>query len=248
MTAASPLVLRTIAFGEQQPGVWGAVWSIEAASFVVLADGFDVIVAAAALAGDEPTSDWTLRGDGFELTLAGELEMYLAESNGSQRFDQVCRVVGRFRLDAEEHEVSCLGYRGVQVLDSDLDRLDSLRGLATVFETGEALGLIAARPRRAKGHGADAVSAAVLEPDGAVVVEDPRLSTTYSHDGRPSRAALELWIGDQQGEHQLRRAAGEALGPRAIGSLGDLVASADLFRWHSRGADGIGVYLLARRG
>jgi hypothetical protein len=248
VTAASTPVLRTVAFGEQKPGVWGAVWSIGEASFVALGEGQNVTVASAALDGVDPAGDWMLRTDGIDLTFSGDPEMSVAENTGSARFDQVCRVIGRFRAGDEKCEVSCVGVRGARALDADLDRSDSLRGVSAVFENGEAIGVVAVRPRRAKGHGADAVSATVLELDGPVLSEDPRLSTTYTHDGRPNRASLELWIGQEQDDQRLRRAAGEALGPRASGSLGALRASADLFRWHSRGVVGIGVYLLARHG
>ncbi len=246
--AASPPVLRTIAFAEQKPGAWGAVWSLGGASFVALADGPNVTVGSAALEGADPASDWTVRADGIDLTISGDPEMAVAPEDGTERFDQLCRVSGRFRSGEAESDVGCLGLRGTRVLDRDLERTDSIRGIGAVFENGDGIGLVAVRPRRAKGHGADAVSAAVLEADGPVDVDDPRLSTTYSHDGRPSRASLELWIGEIVGEQRVRRATGEALGPRASGSLSALHLSADLFRWHSRGAEGIGVYLLARQG
>lgn len=244
MTAGSPPVLRTVAFAEQDPGVWGAVWSLVGAPFVLLGSGSSVVATAAQLDGAEPASDWTVRGEELDLTLSGDLEHVLSV-NG--RFDQACRASGRFRLGGEELEVDCAGYRGARASDGELDRFDSIRGVAAMFENGEAIGLIAVRPRRAKGHGADAVTAALLAPEAAVAVEDPRLSTTYATDGRPARASLELWIGREEGEQQrLRRASGEALGPSATGGLGDLQATGELFRWHSRGETGVGVYLLAR--
>ncbi|HEY6399269.1 MAG TPA: hypothetical protein VIX82_17635, partial [Solirubrobacteraceae bacterium] len=66
-------------------------------------------------------------------------------------------------------------------------------------------------------------------------------------DGHPTKATLELWVADEHGEHRVRRASGEALGAHATGSLGALLARVDLFGWHSRDKDGVGVYLLARR-
>jgi hypothetical protein len=45
----------------------------------------------------------------------------------------------------------------------------------------------------------------------------------------------------------LRRASGEAVGARASASSGDLELQAELFRWHSGGRDGTGLYLLVSR-
>jgi hypothetical protein len=248
VTAGSTSALRIVAFGEQEPGAWGAVWSLGGASIVALGDGSNVTVGSAALEGKDRASDWTLRADGIDLTISGDPEMYVAPDDGTERFDQLCRVTGRFRSGEAERDISCLAFRGARVLDRDLERTDSIRGIGAVFENGDGIGLVAVRPARAKGHGSDAVSAAVLEAGGPMDVEDPRLSTTYAHDGRPSRASLELWIGEIEDEQRVRRATGEALGPRASGSRSALQFSADLFRWHSRGAEGIGVYLLARLG
>jgi hypothetical protein len=73
---------------------------------------------------------------------------------------------------------------------------------------------------------------------------DPRLSTTYDGDGDPTRATVELWISDGEREYP-RRAAGEAAGP-ALTLVSDGVTLAVLpLRYHSRGSDGAGIYLLA---
>jgi len=64
VTAGSAPDIRTVTFGEQEPGVWGAVWSLRGASFAVLGSGPDVAVAAGELAGSVPDSDWTLEADG----------------------------------------------------------------------------------------------------------------------------------------------------------------------------------------
>ena len=237
--SAPGALLRTVVFGESPPGAWGAVFSLQGSSFAALGDGSSAVAGSAAVVGDDPELAWTLSGDDFDLTVESVPDLAVVGPDG---FDQLCTVRGRHR----ERELRCPGYRSARTWEQELGDLDSLRAVAMVFDNDYGIGLIASRPRRAKGHSADSVSAAVLEPEGPAPVQDPRLTTTYSGDGRPVRAALELWIGDQQGEQRLRRAAGEALGPQARGALAELAASCGLFAWHSRGVDGIGVYLLVR--
>jgi hypothetical protein len=90
------------------------------------------------------------------------------------------------------------------------------------------------------------VTAAVLDPQGTAAVADPRFSTTYTAAGKPLRASFELWLGQAEEEFP-RRAAGEAVGPAASLHVAGMDVRAALFRWHSRGLDGAGVYILARR-
>jgi hypothetical protein len=246
VTADSP-VLRTCAFGDPSLGVWGAVWAPESLgdAFVALGDGADAVSVEAALEGADPLADWVLAGDAAQLTLSGASD--LVTDCDRAGFDQLCRVSGWIEPAGSRHELICVGYRASRDLDEPLDRCDSIRAVAALFEPDEAIGLLSVRPWRAKGHEADAINAALIEQEVAVIVDDPRLSTTYTDDGRPMRAALELWVKDEQGEARLRRAAGEALGAHATGAIGDLLARAELFAWHSRGRDGIGAYLLAQR-
>jgi hypothetical protein len=258
VTAASP-VLWTCAFCDPSSRVWGSVWALAASTgaraarvggadaFVVLGAGSDPAVVSATLEAANSDSDWELDGDDVHLTFSGASDTAAASDGGPLGFDQLCRATGRFGLAGTQHELSCLGYRAAREIGDPLDGYGSIRAVAALFEPGEGIGLLAVRPRRAKGHEADAINAAILEHDSVVLVDDPRLSTTYADDGHPTRAALELWLEDEQGEHRLMRAAGEALGSHATGALADLQARVDLFGWHSRGRDGIGVYLLAER-
>jgi len=116
--------------------------------------------------------------------------------------------------------------------------------------------LLTLRPRKSRGHEADLVAAAVLEPESAPRVTDPRLSTTYDAAGLPARVGLELWFEtddtdeepEEETERQFpRRAAGEAVGPGIDWEVAGFKLHAALLRWHSRGSDGTGVYLLGQR-
>ncbi len=248
MTAGSA-VLRTCAFFDASTFVWGAVWALDAPgeAFIALGYGTGATTVEAALDGAGSGADWVLTGDGVQLTLSGASEPAVARDGERAGFDQLCSVTGRIDLSGGWPEVTCTGYRGVRDLGEPLDRCDSIRAVVALFEPDEAIALLAVRPRRAKGHEADAINATLFDPEGAVVVDDPRLSTTYADDGRPTRVTLELWVRDEQGEDRLRRAAGEASGVHATGTIGDLMARAEQFAWHSRGRDGFGVYLLAQR-
>jgi hypothetical protein len=90
------------------------------------------------------------------------------------------------------------------------------------------------------------ITAAVIDPESAGAVADPRFSTTYDRGGAPIRSSFELWLGRAEDEYP-RRAAGEAVGPRAAHRDGGIDVQASLFRWHSRAREGAGVYILARR-
>jgi hypothetical protein len=85
----------------------------------------------------------------------------------------------------------------------------------------------------------------VFDSDAPHAINDPRLSTTYTAAGRPLRAGVELWLGDDEDQQYSRRALGEAAGPGATGRAGRFEVRAQPFRWQSRGRDGAGVYLLA---
>jgi hypothetical protein len=165
-------------------------------------------------------------------------------------YEQLCRITGRFELDGAEHSLDCLGMRTWWSAPIELERYESIRAVASwFFEPDEGLGLVAFRQRKARSHDGDAVAAALISPDGATAVEDPRLSTTYEGEGWPVRAGLELWLpGEEDPEQQYpRRASGEAIGPRVQASAGGFEVRAEPFRWHSRGRAGAGIYILARR-
>ena len=157
------------------------------------------------------------------------------------------------RSGDQERAVDLLGWRAESTLAVGEGRLGSLRQVCAWFDPDEGVALLALRPDKARGQDADVISAAVREPRLTGPISDPRLSTTYDDDGRPTRAGLELWIGaetsseedGEQAERQYpRRLSGEALGARVDWAVDGLALHAALFRWHSRDRDGAGVYLL----
>lgn len=251
MTIAPAGLLRTVTFGTLDGGPWGAVWCSGSPVILVsaAADQRPGAIAGATVDGSEATSDWQLAGDGVELLVTGEGEAAeLGDIDGDAvGFDQLCRVRGRASIAGSELTIDCLGLRGARH-ELDVPGIDSVRRVtAWWLDPDGGIALVAVRPRKAKGHGRDEISAAVLDAGGATVVADPRLSTTYGADGAPARAGLELWLdGEEEGQQYPRRAAGESVSAGTRVAEAGIELWAELFRWHSRGRDGAGVYLLAR--
>jgi hypothetical protein len=129
----------------------------------------------------------------------------------------------------------------------NLDRFESVRDVSAWFEPADGLALVAMRPRKARGQDSDLITAVLLDPEKPPAIVDPRLSTTYTAEGRPVRAGVELWLGEEEEEQYARRVTGEAIGEGAAAVIHRFEVRAQPFRWHSRGRDGAGLYVLARR-
>jgi hypothetical protein len=243
---------RTLAFGDLDMGPWGVAWIPPQGGGLVTIGargGASSTIAVSGLEGSDPASEWTLSGEGVALSVAPEsgpavLVFGDADLDG---FDQLCRVRGRFEIDGTSHVIDCLGRRGTR---SEATKAESIRELAAWFGDDEGLALVSIRGRRAGGHDADAISAALFEEGQPVSVADPRLSTTYTASGAPASAGLELWLEESGSEEPetayARRAAGEAVGQSWTGEQDGLELHVELFRWHMRGREGTGVYQLIR--
>jgi hypothetical protein len=108
---------------------------------------------------------------------------------------------------------------------------------------GHGVAMTAEREQRAAGHDAGARWGALLTPEAAVEVADPRLSTTYDGVGRQRRAGLELWLDEDPPIP--RRAAGTLLCGSSL-ELGQLRLDCSFMRWTMDGAEGIGRYDILR--
>lgn len=253
MSPTATAGIRTLAFGHLDAGLWGCVWAGEQPVAVI--GGLDETSSPhsgpVTIDGSSENEDWRIAGrdwgsagDRLELVVTGASAP--ASAGSLPGFEQLCRVTGRYALGTSEHAVDCLGLRALRD-PLDLGRLDSMRVLFAWFEPDEGLSLTALRPRGARGHDADTVAATVFDPEGPTAVEDPRLSTTYGRDGLPVHAGMELWLAaDGEGEQYPRRAAGDALGASVRLRHAGLELGASPLRWHSRGQEGAGVYLLVR--
>jgi hypothetical protein len=249
--------LHWLAFGDLDAGVWGLAWvpGEDDRGSVALGAGADTSVVRAELQAGGSGDQWGLHGEGLELTIsaAGEDVSVDGSAPKLEGFDQLARAKGSFLLDGAEHAVDSLAWRAALRGLPEPDGLASQRLLAAWFEPAGGLAALALRPRKARGQEGDLVSAALFESGRPLPVSDPRLSTTYTGDGVPARAGVELWVseageGEQEAGEHPHRAAGEALGPRVVWSDGELELAAQPFRWHAHGQDGAGVYLLGQSG
>jgi hypothetical protein len=255
MTTGSPAALRTFAFGDLDTGLWGVAVASETACGASFADPLGVHAG-----GIE--EQWTLSGAGVELEFTpttGAAGLHPA-SAGVDGFVQLCRVEGGLHRDGSEHDIACFGARATIALPSATT--SSARAAAAWFGPADGFALVALRPARAKGHDADALACALFEDGESPSVEEPRFSTTYTSSGIPRRAGLELWLAAEDGDegeaedtgaheeggdrrvYYPRRVAGETVGDGARFDVGGLAARAELFRWHGRGREGAGVYVL----
>lgn len=246
---------RTLSFGVlQNGGVWGSAWSFDEGhvGFSLLGDGTHVLALqpAAAINVSDDLGSWELSGQGVELRSLPQGEQ--APVPGG--VDQLTRVQGRLGLFGAQRDVDCLGRRGTRERVV-LEEFESVRDVAAWFEPDQGLAVLAARPRGASSHGDDVLSASAFEEGHSLSVAEPRLSTTYLADGLPARASFELWLepsaepeeeGEETQEPRPRRAAGEAIGPQGSYEIDGFGVHAALFRFHSRGRQGVGVYVLAR--
>ena len=208
--------------------------------------------------GDGESEPWRLEGDQLSLlfTPAGPAADGSTEDGSIHSLDQLCAVSGTVTLDGSTHEVDCAGWRATLEGDVELSALDSFRQTSGWFEPGDGFALVALRPRRARGHDSDLVTAAVLDPEPSARIEDPRLSTTYDDAGLPRRVGLELWFELEASEPEPdpeaeppphRRAAAEAFGAALEWETAEFKLHAARLRWHSRGSHGVGIYLLGHR-
>lgn len=241
MSERQPVEIRTFAFGGPDAELIGtaSVWdggSCSSFGTPAHAEGYDF------------EDEWRLTGAGFELTFApaGEVAGLELPEAGIRSRHQLCHVRGTVLDGGREQVVDCSGQRSRRQGALDGKRFNALRAVSGWFESDTGVALIAARPRRSRGHDADVLSAVLFE-DGTVPVPvaEPRLSSTYTAGGALMRVGLELWCGEEDDQYA-RRAAGESLGRAAVSD--DPPLRSELLRWHMRGREGIGVYDLLSTG
>jgi hypothetical protein len=253
-------VIRTLAFAELDTPSLGVAWIPDdgAAALIALRVGPDARVATGRLNDGARSEPWRIDGDGVSLLFspAGPAAHGGPPDARVASVDQLCEVTGSVLVDGAERSISCIGSRASLEAGFDLASIESFRQTAGWFSAADGLSLLSYRPAKSKGQDADLVAATVLEPE-APPIADPRLSTTYNAAGLPARVGLELWFepedsgedsgGDEQ-RHFPRRAAAEPVGEPIEWEVADFRLHAAMLRWHSRGNNGAGMYLLGQRG
>ncbi len=173
----------------------------------------------------------------------------VAHAGGMAGYEQPCRVRGQATVAGEQITVDGLGQRGRSWGSPDWERLTIARTLSAWLDDDLAVSLTAIRPADASDHGAELVSAVVLEREErsgaprATTVLDARLSTTSDADGHSLSAGLELWV-DEDGD--ARRAAGHVLCGTTL-DLGRLRLDCSFLAWQMEGRAGFGRYDVLRR-
>jgi hypothetical protein len=257
--------LRWLAFGDRAGAVWGLAWipGDNGHGHAALGTGIDSWVVDAELEGSDAGEQWRLRARGLELAISSGGDVLDADGDGLEGFAQLADASGNFTLDGAQHAVEARAWRAALRGLPASGELDSVRLLAGWFGDDEALALLALRPGRARGHEDDVVTAALVERGKPRSVSDRRLSTTYTGEGVPSRAGVELWVSEPAeepgtagelgtaeepgtAEERAHRVAGEAAGAGATWTEGTLELGVEPFRWHSHDRDGTGVFLLGR--
>jgi hypothetical protein len=176
-------------------------------------------------------------------TSAGDLEVSVV--------GQTCRVSGVLTAAGQPVSVDAIGH--VALLRGHAKRPHVLlrRDLGVWIPDGVSLAVLAERPRKARGHDGERVSAILVEvdPPHALALDDARLSTTYDEHGGLLRAGLELW--PTPDADYARRAAGElacttSLTTPASSSWGDARWDVAFLDWRMDGQSGIGPYSILR--
>lgn len=215
----------------------------------------DVRAAGVRMTVVAPLQSWALayEGTGGALDLRFEAcsapaeldgESALGRAGGMRGYEHLCRVTGTVREGGRTRQVRCLGQRGQLWGSPDAARIALSRSLSAWLGEDRALTLTAVRPAKAKGHFDELLAGFVFEAGKPVVIDDPRLSTTYDAEQRQRRAGLELWM-DEEADHA-RRMAGEVLCGTSV-DLGEQRLDSAFFAWRMEGREGVGRYDVLRR-
>lgn len=193
--------------------------------------------------GDDGGFDLRFTALGPPAEIGGEA--LAASAAGLNGYEQLCRVRGSARCGERRLQVDCLGQRGHQWGAPDWERIALARTISAWFTDGPSVALATMRPAGEVTHADELIGAALLDGDGATVIEEPLLSTTFDGDGRQRRASLELWEARDEPSYP-HRAAGEAVCGTTL-DLGRLRLECAFFRWRMEGCEGVGRYDVLRR-
>ena len=226
----------TFAFGDPGADVYGSAWP---GLVVLFADGEPAAVAQ----GDVAVEDASVRFDHGEYGFALTFEAAGPPASLEGADVQLCHVYGTARVGGETRPIRGLGQRDRTVESPDWDRIVATRSVAAWLEDGSAVALRSVRPA-GEDYDGEATWAALLGPAGSLLVDKPRLSTTYDDGDRQRRAGLELWVGAD--DAYPRRVSGEVLCGATL-DLDELRLDSAFLRWHMDGLTGIGRYDILRR-
>ncbi len=182
-------------------------------------------------------------GEGFRAELEGKLALRFEPIAEAAALGPVTAHLCAVEGEVAGRELSCLGTVGETAGAPQWQQLDALRSISATFDSEHALLALARRPRGARGHDEELVSAWLLDAGQPVVAEEARISTVYDGAGRQRSAGLELWLAD---EDLPRRCAGAVTAGSSL-ELDGLDVHAAVFHWAMNGREGAGAYELWAR-
>jgi hypothetical protein len=182
-------------------------------------------------------------GSGFRARCGPDLELEFEPFSEPAELGGASARVARVRGRAAGRELECLGTVGETREPPAWSELDAVRLVTAVFDEEHAVLAAARRPRGAKGHGQELVTAHLLAGAEMLAVEDARLSTVYDAQGRQRSVGLELWL---PGEDFPRRASGSVRAGLTL-ALEGLRVDAGAVGWRMEGRDGAGSYEITVR-
>ena len=247
------VAVGAVAGGEEQASALAVAFAGRE-TLGAIAEAGPAASAALSATTDAPLERWTLRGTGeltFELTFEALTEpaeyggrQAVVKAGGMEGYEQLCRVRGTVTVDGRERPVRGLGQRGHSWGNPDWDKITLTRSIGAWLDDGTGVALSTVRSVKADHHADEAMWAALYEPEHALAVEEPRLSTTTDEAGRQIRAGLELWV-DKDADYPFR-GAGEVLTGSTL-ELGALRLDVAFFPWYLEGRPGVGRYDVIRR-
>ena len=182
-------------------------------------------------------------GGGWTARLEGRLDLELEPVAPEADLGGVAATVCRVRGEVAGTGVECLGTVAETRELPAWEDLDALRTISALADDQHALVALARRPRGARGHDEEVVTARLLDEGRLLEVEDARVSTVYDGNGRQRSAGLELWIPD---EEFARRGSGLVVAGSSL-DLDGIHVHAAIFRWRLDGRDATGAYELMVR-
>jgi hypothetical protein len=180
---------------------------------------------------------------GWTATLRGRLQLELEPVAPEADLGGVAATVCAVRGEVAGTRVECLGTVAETRQLPAWDELDALRTISALADEQHGLVALGRRPRGARGHDEEAVTAWLLDEGRLLAVDEARVSTVYDGGGRQRSAGLELWI---PGEEFARRGSGLVLAGSSL-DLDGIQVHAAIFRWRLDGRDATGAYELMVR-
>jgi hypothetical protein len=227
-------------FGDLPSGLGGMAWDLGEAGGIELVGG-EVRAGSFGIeeGGDAATVAIGVGDELLEAVLAPQIEavpLQSAEAQGAQLL--VTPSSAEVHPRGGGKTVECPGQISRWTTDP-LEPTGTFRHLTIAGPEGTLVVAIAKGEQGLEGHGDEQVSAWLVDADGqGRRYEEALISTQYDGEGRPTRAGLELWLGE---DSPPTRIACSLLGGTDAGGLW-----AGLFRCHTDGAEGLGSYLLRR--